>query len=196
MKDFVTQVQTSGTADLAGTNLDICHVTAIDKIKETMAVALTNRTTASAAKKRKIIEAVEETISSDEEDDRADNVKRVKRALDPNKTTPQEAMEIVDKVLTRTNKSSRNTRPDHKRPNRGIGNSKDPFVLDNGTELQEESRSKGISDHWNDARQTYGLSLDVPKSKKVGQQTQIKSSSIDQDAKKAFASISSNTFTL
>ena len=115
--------------------------------------------------------------------------------LDP-KTPPSVAMAEGDKILSRLNRGSRNLRPDHARPNRGIGKSKDPFLIETKGELREEGRSKGINDKWNSARKSLSLKLDAPKTKAQGKQTLVKSSSVNSVPKNAFAEISSKTVNL
>jgi hypothetical protein len=187
---FISDVQTNGQADLAGLNQDICHITAVDKMKETMAEAISQRKTLSKKNKRKFMEAVEETLSSDEESDREEIRKKAKIVLDTN-TSEQETVEFADEILSRVNRSSRNLRPDHKRPNRGIGNSKDPFILGKA----EESRSKGISDGWNDTRKALGMKIDEPKTKTVSGCTLYKSSSVDPTPQNSYSTIT-GTFSL
>ena len=191
MTDYIDDVNANGKADLTGLGLDICHVTSADTMKETTAEAISQRDTLSKKDKRKYEEAIEETISSDEEEDRKRYKKKARKMLDPN-TPVQESLEIGDELLTRVNKASRNLRPDHNRTNRGIGKNKDAFIVGK----KEESRSRGINDKWNNSRDSLGLKKDVPRTKDVGGQTLIKSSSVDPVPKNAFITPPKKTFQL
>ena len=200
MRDFSKQVDKAGKANLTELELDICHVTSADRMGETLKVALNERDTATKTQKRKLEEVVEDAISSDEEDERKSHRKKIRKMMDP-KTEPEKAIELGDEVLSRLNRGSRNLRPDNKRPNRGIGKDKDPFLVDTGGgKLQEESRSKGISDNWDEVGQMFGMKPYVPKTRTTGKgkkaKTEIKSSSVATDPKKAFALVSMSTVDL
>jgi hypothetical protein len=186
MYDYINDVKKNGKADLLGLGLDICHITAIDKMKETLASGLSNREHLTDEEMQAFAHTIEDTLSSDDEDGRVVNRKKTVTMLNP-KTDIKVAMRFADQVLERLNRSSRNLRPGYNGPNRGIGNDKDPFVIKE--KEKEEDRSLGISNYWNKMRRILGLAKDTPISKDINGQTMFKSSSVDRNPDKSFTAI-------
>ena len=183
-QDFVDDVKKNGKAGLNKLGLDMCHVTAVDMMKETTAAVLTKRGKLNKREKKRFKKAVEETLSSDDEEGREEIAEQVEKMLDPN-THMQEVVDTSDTVLERLNRSSRDLLPDRKRPNRGIGNSKDPWLL----EGEEEERSKGIGDNLNEVREVVGKPPLEPRFKANNGSPESQSSSVDSNPKNAFTTI-------
>lgn len=185
-KQFIEEVEQAGRASLKDSLLDICHVTSCDTMKETLATSATEARKAPPAKRRRIDkagqEAIKELISSDEESDREEYAEEFSRAINP-KTKTKEAVSRLSKILLRLNKGSRNLRPDHQGPNRGIGSKKDPFLIKKGRQYIAEERAERISKKFNKLRTLVQLFQDRPHMKG----TLVKSSSVAPLPTKAWA---------
>ncbi len=181
---FTQDVDKNGSAPLKDDKLDICHITACKTMMDTTAAVVNERKSLTPAQRDEFLDTHEATLSSDDEEGRKEHRKKLKLVMDDN-TTDTERGQLMDEVTDRVNRSSRNLRPDYAGPNRGIGEKKDPWVI-NG---KEEERSKGIHDNWNKLRKTHGLDEDAPKSDKKDKKKR-KSSSFDPVGSKAFGEIS------
>jgi hypothetical protein len=184
---FIKEVKQKGKADLSGLCLDVCHITPVDKMKETMALVL-SKPDLTVKQKRMFEDAMEDTISSDDEDGKKKQVKRAKKIHDP-KTNRKDAMRFADDGLDRLNQTSRNLRLDHTRTNRVISNSLDQHV-NNG---MEDERSGGISDKWDELNRSLGGEGNNPKSKVVKGRTLVQSSSVSPNPQKSFTEIKGRT---
>lgn len=195
MVEFGDQVERDGKASLSELGLDICHTTSSDTMKGTLIALLNGRRKATKSQIDALAAAIENTISSDEDADRHTFVKLLRKVADP-ATAIEAAVHGTESILRRTNRASRNLRPDHKSPNRGVGKSNDPFLIEISGEFYEEARSKGIAEYWDKARQALKLKAEGPKIKKFRKKRLVKSSSVHAVSAKSFAEVNPATVTL
>lgn len=179
---FIKEVNQKGKADLSGLGVDVCHITSADKMKETMALVLSNPENMTVKQKEMFEEVMEDTISSDDEDSKKKQVMRAKKIHD-RKTGRKDAMLFADDALDRLNRSSRNLRVDYARTNRVISNKLDQH-LNNG---MEDERSGGISDKWDKLNRSRGGEGNNPKSQVVNGRILVQSSSVSFNPQNAFA---------
>lgn len=182
---FFDEVAAQGYAGLKESGTDMCHVTSASTMKEVLAETLNQRDEFNAEKTQIILDAVVDTISSDEEADREKYAALTRRMIDT-ETPLDDAITIANTILTRINRSSRNLRPAPKGPNRAIKNRKDTFLLYEGGRWYEERRSKGVNQRWVAAQVMLKMTPDTPVTRMQGGVKYIQSSSVHHQAQHAF----------